>query len=286
MVYSTRCLSFVCCAHSWDIELNTRREIPYLRTPICYSLFIFSKGSIVTEFKLILDAKDEHNAFVMLKEEIKDGNLGTLRVDPFSLERIPPTTTGDLKLPFLLFKSAHIGTGLSVLPFIFHKANFKLHRRAKNCEGSIFWSEEVNLWRCRRRTRLSLALFAKSDSLSPGPTTKPIVNGPTIYAIIIGVSFGGLFVLVLCIIFLVHFCKNRSAAYRGKRGSDNMPPDSQTYELKSVAVNNAYVSVKEISLGCDKQITGISNEGFHWYYSFSCCKRRICISFRESALCI
>ena len=235
-----------------------------LRTPIYYSLFIFSKGSIVTEFKLILDAKDEPNAFEMLKEEIKDGNLGTLQVDPLSLERIPPTTTGDLKLQFLLFKSAHKGTGLSVLPFIFHEANFKVHRPAKNCEGSIFLSEEVNLWRCSRRTRLSLAHFAKSDSLSPGPTTKPNEQDEsTPYAIITGVSFGGLFVLVLCIIFLVHFCQKRSAANRGKRGSHNMPPDSQTFELRSVAVNNAYVSVKEISLGCDKQTTGFSNEGFH-----------------------
>ena len=117
------------------------------------------------------------------------------------------------------------------------------------------------MWRCSRRTRLSLAHFAKSDSLSPGPTTKP--NEPTFYEIIIGVSFGGLFVLVLCIIFLVHFCKKRSAANRGKRGSYNVQPDSQTFELRSVAVNNAYVSVKEISLGCDKQTTGFSNEGFH-----------------------
>ena len=40
-------------------------------------------------------------------------------------------------------------------------------------------------------------------------------------------------------------------------------PDSQKYELKSVFVNNAYVSAGEISLGCGKQTTGFSNEGFH-----------------------
>ena len=28
-------------SHSWAIELNTRREIPYLRAPMYYSLFIF-----------------------------------------------------------------------------------------------------------------------------------------------------------------------------------------------------------------------------------------------------
>ncbi|XP_074620010.1 uncharacterized protein LOC141878862 isoform X3 [Acropora palmata] len=158
------------------------RKIP---SKITVNVVSFSKGSIVTEFKLILDAKGEPNAFEMLKEEIKDGNLGTLPVDPLSLERIPPTTTG--------------------------------------------------------------------------PTTKPNDD----MSIIIGVSLGGLFILVLCIIFLVHFCQKRSAAYRGKRDSCNMPPDSQTFELRSVAVNNAYVSVKEISLGCDKQTTGFSNEGFH-----------------------
>lgn len=33
-------ISLVCCTHSWAIELNTWREIPYLRTPMCYSLLI------------------------------------------------------------------------------------------------------------------------------------------------------------------------------------------------------------------------------------------------------
>ena len=32
-------ISLVCCAYSWVIELNVRREIPYLRAPIYYSLF-------------------------------------------------------------------------------------------------------------------------------------------------------------------------------------------------------------------------------------------------------
>ena len=33
-------ISLVCCAHSWTIELNTRREIPYLRAPMYYSLYV------------------------------------------------------------------------------------------------------------------------------------------------------------------------------------------------------------------------------------------------------
>ena len=74
--------------------------------------------------------------------------------------------------------------------------------------------------------------------------------------------------MVLCISFLVYFCKNRDAAYRGKRSADNIPPektfpDSQKYELRSLAVNNAYVAVGDVSFGCNKQTTGFSNEGFH-----------------------
>ena len=45
---------------------------------------------------------------------------------------------------------------------------------------------------------------------------------------------------------------------------DEAFPDSQKYELKSVAVNNAYLAVGEVSgFSCDKQTTGFSNEGFH-----------------------
>ena len=28
------CVSFICCAHLWDTELNTQREIPHLRKPM------------------------------------------------------------------------------------------------------------------------------------------------------------------------------------------------------------------------------------------------------------
>ena len=44
-------ISLVRCAHSWAIELNTRREIPNLRTPMHYSLYISNniteEGSVV-----------------------------------------------------------------------------------------------------------------------------------------------------------------------------------------------------------------------------------------------
>ena len=37
---STKLNSLVRCANSWAIELNTRREIPYLRAPMYYSLYL------------------------------------------------------------------------------------------------------------------------------------------------------------------------------------------------------------------------------------------------------
>ena len=74
--------------------------------------------------------------------------------------------------------------------------------------------------------------------------------------------------MALCTIFFVRFCKNRNAAHRWQQASDDMPsekafPNPEKYELHSVAVNNAYVSFGKISLGCDKQTTGFSNEGFY-----------------------
>ena len=74
--------------------------------------------------------------------------------------------------------------------------------------------------------------------------------------------------MVLCTVFFVRFCKNRKTAYPRNRASESMPPEKafsnhEKYELESVAVNNTYVSFEKISLGCDKQTTGFSNEGFH-----------------------
>ena len=63
--------------------MNYKRFIPKYRL----HLIVFSKGSIVAEFKLIFHVNDEpKDAYGMLKEKINDGNLGTLRVDPSSLK--------------------------------------------------------------------------------------------------------------------------------------------------------------------------------------------------------
>ena len=105
-------------------------------------------------------------------------------------------------------------------------------------------------------------MLKKSNFLLTEPTMTVPTEKDVTYAITIGVSLGGLFVVVLCIIFFVRLCNNRNAAHRGNPASDKKPPVSEEYELKSVAVNNACVSVGEVSLGCDEQKTGFSNEGF------------------------
>jgi len=54
-----------------------------------------SKGSIVAEFQLMfrkIVATDE--TIANLRKEISDGKLGSLSVDPESLERIPDATQG------------------------------------------------------------------------------------------------------------------------------------------------------------------------------------------------
>ena len=86
--------------------MDYKRFLPKYFSTCSIIFFIFSKGSIVAEFKLRFHKNDEpKEAFEMLKKEISDGNLGTLQVDPLSLEQIVPATKGDFILLFLLFWS-------------------------------------------------------------------------------------------------------------------------------------------------------------------------------------
>ena len=88
----------------------------------CINLFTFSKGSIVAQFKLTFNGTGEpKEAFEMFKEEINDGNLGTLRVDPSSLELLPSATEGDFVPPFLLFSS------INLILSIYYSADFKMY---------------------------------------------------------------------------------------------------------------------------------------------------------------
>ena len=58
-----------------------------------------SKGSVVAEFQLMFRTSVLFDdVFVALKSKISDGDLGSLRVDPKSLERINPPTQGILFL--------------------------------------------------------------------------------------------------------------------------------------------------------------------------------------------
>ena len=65
---------------------------------------MYSKGSVVAEFQLMFGSKvSSDEAFADLKNQIKDGNLGNLQVDPASLEQIYLTTQGIF--PFLAILS-------------------------------------------------------------------------------------------------------------------------------------------------------------------------------------
>ena len=59
-------------------------------------VFLFRKGSIVAEFKLIFNTKvQREEALDMMKVKINDGNLGRLRVDPATLKPITDGTEGN-----------------------------------------------------------------------------------------------------------------------------------------------------------------------------------------------
>lgn len=59
---------------------------------------------MVVEFQLMFRSKvPSDEAFADLKNQINDGNLGNLQVDPASLEQIYPTTQGIF--PFLAILS-------------------------------------------------------------------------------------------------------------------------------------------------------------------------------------
>ena len=106
----------------------------------------FSKGTIVAEFKLTFNENGEpEKAFEMLQQEINDGNLGTLRVDPSSLELIPAPSEGDFMPPFLLFSSICLITGLSFYPFITKLILYRIKTGEVVFFFSFLLSQGVNL---------------------------------------------------------------------------------------------------------------------------------------------
>jgi len=169
-------------------ELSGREDL------IAVKVISFSKGSIVAEFQLMfrkIVATDE--TIADLRKEISDGKLGSLSVDPESLEQIPDVTQEPTKEPD---------------------------------------DKKIN------------------------------------YAIIIGVSFGGLFVLALVSICLIRFCKRNKLVRRNRRHSDVMPseeafPDREKYELKNAKSAENIIYFEEVGVSSKLSMEGESNEAFN-----------------------
>ena len=56
-------ISLVRCAHSWAIELNTWREIPYLRAPL-YCCLSLSPRATLTLLSCVATSRVHHNSMV------------------------------------------------------------------------------------------------------------------------------------------------------------------------------------------------------------------------------
>jgi len=154
----------------------------------------FSKGSIVAEFQLMFRkfvATDE--TIADLRKEISDGKLGSLSVDPKSLEQIPDTTQESTEEPE---------------------------------------DKKIN------------------------------------YAIIIGVSFCGLFVVALFSICIIRFCKKNKQVHRNRRHSGVIPPeeafpDREKYEMKNAKSVENIIYFEEVGVWSKPPMEGESNEAFN-----------------------
>ena len=86
------------------------------------------------------------------------------------------------------------------------------------------------------------------------------------YAIIIGATFGGLFVLALATICLVRFKKKKKTSGRKRRGSGVMPyeeafPNPEKYELQNTKSMENIIYFEEVGVWA-KTDGGKSNEAF------------------------
>jgi len=153
----------------------------------------FSKGSIVAEFQLMFrKVAAAEGTVANLRREISDGKLGSLSVDPASLEQIPDGT----------------------------------QEPTKETQGK----------------KMS-------------------------YAIIIAVSFGGLFVFALASICLIRFCKRNKMGRRQRRGSEMMPseeafPNREKYEMQNAQSEENIIYFEEVGVWA-KGTEGKSNEAFN-----------------------
>ncbi|XP_078371975.1 von Willebrand factor D and EGF domain-containing protein-like isoform X3 [Oculina patagonica] len=157
---------------------------------IAVEILSFKQGSVVVEFKLTFKKQlDNEKALGALKEGIKDGKMGSLKVDPESLK-------------------------------------------------------------------------VKRDSEEP---TKPKIS----FAVIIGISCGGVFLLALVTVCVIRHCQRRTNGNR-TRVSDGMPaevsfPKSEKYELEAKKEDIVrYEEVQISAIDTHYEELGISNEAVRY----------------------
>lgn len=165
-------------------EFSSRKDL------IGVKVISFSKGSVVAEVQLTFSSKvSSDEAFADLKNQISDGNLGNLQVDPASLEQIYPTTQAPTK---------------------------------------------------KDETKLS-------------------------FAIIIGISFGGFFVVALITILLVRHCQKKKLLEKRHHSnimpSDEAFPDRRKYEVERAKAEENILYLEEMGLWA-KPIEGKENEAY------------------------
>ena len=87
------------------------------------------------------------------------------------------------------------------------------------------------------------------------------------YVIIIGATFGGLFVLALATVCLVRVKKKRELLSRKRRCSGVMPseeafPSPEKYEMKNTKSMENIIYFEEVGVWATKTNDGKSNEAF------------------------
>ena len=92
-------------------------------------------------------------------------------------------------------------------------------------------------------------------------------GGKMSFAVIIGVSCGGFFIVAFAGICLIRSCQRKHLVHRKMRGSGVMPaeeafPNPEKYELKSTKAEENIVYCEEVGVW-GKGIEGKTNEAFY-----------------------
>ncbi|XP_068719986.1 von Willebrand factor D and EGF domain-containing protein-like [Montipora capricornis] len=152
---------------SFQLETEIKKKLSGTRDFIGVKVLSFRKGSIVAEFQLIFSSKVQpKEAFDMMKETINDGNLGSLRVDPASLEQISVETEEpeDKELPYAVIIGACFA-GLFVLVlggilfYCFHKNGKTAEDKKRNWDDILRDEEDYEM----KSTKNNLYVDATTD---------------------------------------------------------------------------------------------------------------------------